>query len=174
MLNDAALTDISRAKRSGNADRTFYVGLGSGIRRDLSKNSAGSNGFRQDFMGAENTEPFLSENPNDGGKKSVVAGECGAADAGKDAGSLPVRTKVKKRGPADWADKNQILALMQPKKREDLARRAHSRQSMRIRRNHVGLNITSQTDNEYAASHGLSRCRHPARKRTTAREDTKG
>ncbi len=57
-------------------------------------------------MGAENTKPFLSENPNDSGKKSIVAGECGAADAGKDACSLPIRTKVKERRPADWADEN--------------------------------------------------------------------
>ena len=52
LLNDAALTNISSAKRSGNADRTFYVSLGSGIRCDLSKNSVGSKCFRQDFVSA--------------------------------------------------------------------------------------------------------------------------
>ena len=63
---------------------------------------------------------------------------------------------------------------MQSKKRKDFTRRAYSRKSMRIRRNYIGFNVTSQTDNEYAVPHSLSGRRHSARKRTTARENTKG
>ena len=102
-------------------------------------------------MGAEHPKTLLGEHPDDSGQQPVVAGECGAADAGQNAGALGIRPQIEQRGPPHRPDQHEVLAAMLAQRRHNPPGGQDAHHLVRPGRQHRRLGEALQPDQEHAA-----------------------
>ena len=135
------------------------VGIGGGARQQTARTQC----FMQDFVGAKHAKPFLAQHADNRREQAVVAGESGTADPGEHLGALSVRPDVQQRRPAHWTDQHQILAAMLAQRAKNAAHRAHAQEDMRPGRDDVALGKTLQADDEHRPPGGGCGGGDPAR-----------
>ena len=85
-------------------------------------------------------------------ENAVVAREGSAADAGEDAGPLPVRPQIQEAGSAHRADQHEVGATVASEQVQDGAGAAHAGELVRVRCENSGFGKALQSDDEHLAT----------------------